>query len=141
MTAPEIECFRRHLDVASNYVEFGCGGSTYMAVKSPVKNIWSTDSDPQWIEKLRQEPPIRAAVREQRLHFFCPELGKVGAWGRLDAEGDKTSWHRYHADVWRKLDGSSIDLVLIDGRFRVSCALQAALRVRADCPILIHDFG
>jgi len=30
--------------------------------------------------------------------------------------------------------------VLVDGRFRIACALQAALRVRNDCKILIHDF-
>lgn len=141
MSEPEIERFRQHLDAASNYVEFGCGGSTYMALSSPVKRIWSTESDPAWVEKLQQEPPIQAALKEQRLHFFCPDLGKVGHLGRLDQEGDKASWHRYHADVWRSLDSKRVDLVLIDGRFRIACALQAALRVRADCPILIHDYG
>jgi hypothetical protein len=33
-----------------------------------------------------------------------------------------------------------LDLVLIDGRFRVACALEAVLRCSPDTTLVIHDF-
>jgi len=140
MTEGEVECFRRHLSNASTLLEFGCGGSTYLAVNAGLKKIWSVESDSGWIEKLKQEEPIRAAIQDGRLHLIHSNVGKTGAWGRVDEQGDRSTWHRYHSDVWRGLDAAALDLVLVDGRFRVACALQAVLRVRLDCPILIHDF-
>lgn len=143
MAPDELDCFRRHLAPAKAYLEFGSGGSTFLAASEGSRKIWSVESDGKWIEKLKEELPIKAAIQDGRLRFYLPELGlgtTVGPWGQLDSQGDRSEWHRYHSEIWRKLHAAELDLVLVDGRFRVSCALQAALHVRPSCSVLIHDF-
>ena len=40
------------------------------------------------------------------------------------------------------VDAGALDFVLVDGRFRVACALQLLLRAREKTPrILVHDFA
>jgi len=140
MTAGELDCFRRYLGKASHFLEFGCGGSTLLAAGAGLSKIWSVESDAAWIRKLKERKPISDAVKNGRLKFFCPKIGGIGAWGRPQDPNSRHLWPRYHSEVWAELDPKTVDLVLIDGRFRVACALQAALRVSAKCPILIHDF-
>jgi len=140
MKKGEIGCLLRYMQAANTLLEFGCGGSTLMAVNAGIKNILSVESDPKWIEKLKEEYSILEAVKHQQLKFFLPDLGPVGAWGGSFDVDSKAKWHSYHSAVWQQVDSSAIDLVFVDGRFRVACALQALLRVRSDCKILIHDF-
>jgi hypothetical protein len=48
-------------------------------------------------------------------------------------------WPRYHVQVWRRL-AASPDAVLIDGRFRIACLLQAIVHGKPDCLLLFHGF-
>ena len=54
MTANEIVLFTKHMSKASNYFEFGCGGSTVLAAKLGVQCITSVDTSKDWIEIVRQ---------------------------------------------------------------------------------------
>jgi hypothetical protein len=42
--------------------------------------------------------------------------------------------------VWQAVLPAPIDFVLIDGRFRVACALMARLKARPDALVAFHDF-
>ena len=51
------------------------------------------------------------------------------------------AWLNYHQAIWDAVDASKLDFVLVDGRFRVACALQLLLRTREKTPlIMVHDF-
>ncbi len=135
MTKDELECFRRYLSKAKNYLEFGCGGSTRLAAKAEnIDTIWSVESDAIWVENLKKE------IDADRVTFQCPDLGPIGKWGIPTDREKRSEWPRYHSEIWELLDPSTLDLVLIDGRFRVACVMQTVLRVKADCTIMIHDF-
>jgi len=104
MSEAEISCLQRHLQATNTLVEFGSGGSTLLAVKTKVKNIFSVESDLGWVEKLKKEPLIQNALKNKQLRFISPDLGLVGAWGRPCDITKKADWYLYHSAVWQKVD-------------------------------------
>lgn len=140
MTAKEVERYSACLADADSILEFGCGGSTALAVSLGVRHIWSVESDGAWIDKLRAEPDLSSAEQNGRLVFHQPKIGSTGAWGKPTDVAQKYTWYAYHSDVWKLLDSKALDVVFVDGRFRMACALQAAARVRDNCLVVVHDF-
>jgi hypothetical protein len=58
MSAGETQLYASLLDVATEYLEYGCGGSTMLAAERPFLRITSIDSDANWITALRQQKLI-----------------------------------------------------------------------------------
>lgn len=46
----------------------------------------------------------------------------------------------YAKAPWQIVDTDTLDVVLIDGRFRLACIMQAVMNVRPDTLIVVHDF-
>ena len=148
MSDPEIALFSRALGGCQRYLEFGAGGSTCYALSAGVERIVSVESDIGWVEALRQMPAIAEASRANRLHLLHGDIGPVRKWGFPRDDSAKAQWRQYPEapwPVWQRL-GASPQLVLVDGRFRVACALRAALWFlehdgRAGVRLLCHDFS
>jgi hypothetical protein len=147
MSPKEIACLEGHLARSQSYVEFGCGGSTLLAVRSPVKMIWSVENDPAWIERIRRHPEIAAAEREGRLVLWPVDLGPTKAygypatpWWRLYQSAHRDKWPSYYESIWSEADAAAADLFLVDGRFRVASALAVASHCRDQAKVLVHDF-
>lgn len=140
MTAAEADAYRGILQKSEKVVEFGCGGSTCVAIEAGVKNIWSVESDKGWIRKLRKEPELAAAIEDGRLHIQHADIGPTKDWGKPADDSSRATWHRYHSGIWSTIPVVDLNVVFVDGRFRLACALQAVLRVGPDCKIVFHDF-
>jgi hypothetical protein len=147
MAAREIARLDALLAGAKSYVEFGCGGSTLHAVRAGVAKIWSVESDNQWIKKLRLHPEIRSAEADGRLTFVQVHIGTTGRYGypvlsklRFLWPMHLVQWPRYYEAVWENEGAKDADLFLVDGRFRVACALMVALNCRPEATVAIHDF-
>ena len=141
MTDGEAAVLRECFSKAASLVEFGCGGSTLLAVRSPsLRRIWSVESDPAWIAKLRAETEIATAEQAGRLRLLGADIGEVGEFGFPRDEASRDAWPRYYESVWDDAAAIDADLVLIDGRFRVACALEAIARCRPHAILLFHDF-
>jgi hypothetical protein len=139
MSDGERELFARTLAKATHYMEFGSGGSTLLAVRSPARVILSIESDPVWLDRIREHPEISQAVARQRLFLTHADIGPVGEWGRPTDETRRAEWPRYYADPFFATD-ILFDLILIDGRFRVASALAAAACAAESATIVIHDY-
>jgi hypothetical protein len=141
MTLNELECLKRQVKQARTYLEFGAGASTKMAVEAGVDRLFTVESDPKWIERCALDPVIAEALKAGRLTFIHADIGPVKLWGYpADPSVAVAKWPNYYLSVWPQLDGHTPDVILVDGRFRVSCTLQSLLRCSDDCKILIHDF-
>jgi hypothetical protein len=134
MSASEVALFERQLAGQASLLEFGCGGSTVTAARH-VSRIVSVDSDPAWLAKVTADPALAGCDFTP----FHADIGPVGEWGYPVDEARMRDWPRYHAQIWRHMSGSP-DVVLIDGRFRVACALQSLIHCAPGCPLLVHDF-
>ena len=55
-------------------------------------------------------------------------------------EGKRELWSNYSKSIFEGVL-NDYDLVFIDGRFRVACALQVIINCKQDVKIIIHDFN
>jgi hypothetical protein len=139
MTARELACFKHRLARADIYLEFGCGGSTRLAAEAPVKRIWSVETDGRWIAKCRQHPTIAAAANAGRIDFVHVDVGPIRRFGYPLGKRTAQRWPDYYLRVWERIEEPP-DLVLVDGRFRIACAVQVLLRCPRETTVLFHDF-
>jgi hypothetical protein len=135
MSEAERLMFRRALDGVENFLEFGAGGSTAVAANAGVKRIVSVESDKEWLDMLAKRPEIAAL---DYTPFFI-DIGPTGNWGVPTDRSTAPKWPAYYQSVWKTLPWQP-DIVLVDGRFRVACALASLLNCAPGTRILIHDF-
>ncbi|ARV20031.1 hypothetical protein AEP_03106 [Curvibacter sp. AEP1-3] len=135
--------FLSALGKANVLLEFGCGGSTVAAAKMGKKFI-SVESDPKFLQAVKSKagPVVAGAV------YIYADIGKTGAWGipifKRITSARLARWRTYYEAPWDILNACKDDsvLVLVDGRFRVACALSAFKRLQ-DNPgalILVDDY-
>jgi hypothetical protein len=122
-------------------IEFGCGGSTLALARSGAERIDSVESDRGWIDRLAAVPEMRNLVQAGRVGLHHVDIGPVGAWGTPTDQSGIRRWPSYALDIWQPPESRQVSLVLVDGRFRVACALAACLLGGEDCRIAFHDFA
>jgi len=140
MTNSELNILHRHLDASVRYLEFGAGDSTlYAAGASSIIRIDSVDSSRAHIDKnLKSHPIISDAISKKKLAFHVIDIGETGGWGYPVNDDKKHLWPNYSLSVFSR--ESRHDLVFIDGRFRIACALNAVINTPPSCKIIMHDF-
>ena len=132
-----VETMQIELQLAgrASLLQFGCGNSTLIAARQAQK-IVSVDSDAAWLAEVGANL-ARAAIDFTPFHA---DIGPTGDHGYPAGDRRARDWPRYHVDIWRRLPASP-DAVLIDGRFRVACLLQALIHCKPDCLLLFHGFN
>jgi hypothetical protein len=148
MSAAELRMLRRvFASGRRRYAEFGTGGSTLLAVEAGFEAIVGVESDAAWARAVREHAAVSPAVAEGRASILHADLGPVGDWGTPRRENARL-FPLYVSTMWEEWARREAfpDLVLVDGRFRVACALSVALLAAArpagaEPPlILVHDY-
>lgn len=123
-------------------LEFGAGGSSAFFAEHGVERLISVEADREWIHQLLLgHETLRKWAKTNRWKPIFADIGPVAAWSEPSSKTPLINWLNYHYDVWSHIDSQNLKFILIDGRFRVSCALQYLLRSqRAFVPVAIHDF-
>ena len=138
LTPAEKEFFLEQVRNSSCYLEFGAGGSTFLVLKeSAIPEATSVESDPKWLDYLRNWPLIREN-EGKRLHFLHVDIGKTREWGIPLQLGMIKRFPEYSSLPFRS--EKKYDAVFIDGRFRIACAAAAILHCPPTAKILIRDF-
>jgi hypothetical protein len=135
VTPAEIEMLTSYFGSSVDYLEFGSGASTLLALRHGVGRCNTVETDQKWIDKLREAAGVREAERTGQLKFHYVNIGPVGEWGRPLDRSSMGMWPDYFLKIWAR---RSPELVLIDGRFRVATALCAMMA--HSLIILMHDF-
>jgi hypothetical protein len=140
VTTPELESLHARIDAARHYLEFGAGASTiYACESSGPESIDSVESSPEFVrERLVPNRAVARALESGRLALHVIDLGETKRWGKPKGSARWRSWPDYSGGVFATKRRH--DTILVDGRFRVACALNAVLHAPDDCTILIHDF-
>ncbi|PID42422.1 MAG: hypothetical protein CSB48_10150 [Proteobacteria bacterium] len=141
MSRDEKIAFDEAIGKSGNYLEFGLGGSTLRALQRSEAKIYTVESSPEWIGHMRKYFILRRS-ENKRLHIFPVNIGPTGDWGYPEPGNDPDLFAAYSSSVFDSIDRKSIDLVLVDGRFRVACILKIILSCHDNqqLNILIHDF-
>lgn len=136
---PEVAALvRKHYEKSKVILEFGSGGSTVMASEMPGKTIYSVESSRVWTKMMRrwfeQEQPASMPVMQH------VNIGSTGKWGTPKDGSGYQRYHLYPLSIWDSEDFKHPDVILVDGRFRVACALTAMLRCTKKTTLLFDDY-
>ena len=113
-----VEAFKAELAKASSYLEYGSGGSTVLADRARIPTV-SVEGDPYFADA------VRSRITGPQVDLRNPKMGLTGFYG--------TPLLRRRAKSRRYMEAPYPcrpfpDFILIDGRYRVACALLAAKR-------------
>jgi hypothetical protein len=139
MSRREVSLYRTLVRGRNAIVEFGAGASTMLAIKHSLAQIYSVDSSKDCIDQLLKFRAVRLAIAQRRLYLHHADIGPVRHWGKPLISPSYENAACYYSAIWDKFDNRTIDLVLIDGRFRVACIIET-LRHSPTTTIAIHDF-
>ncbi len=132
--------FYKYLNKATMYFEFGSGGSTYQAsIRDNIEHVYSVESDKYWSDKLKQT----LAKHNHKVTYLFNDMGTTAdTWGAPGKTATKDQLRKY-SDQIVMLDpeiSNKLDLILIDGRFRVACCLKCFNVINDNCVIAFDDF-
>jgi len=141
MSDVEINLFNSYLDITKNYLEYGCGGSTYIASLRPTINYMaSVEGLQSWITKCKKATPIKTAVESGKLVFHHIDYNASDHYS-YPTDSTKSNMFPKYSDVITSYPPNTFDMILIDGRFRVACTCKAYDYIGANTNILIHDYS
>lgn len=130
-----------HLEAAKCLLEYGAGGSTALAARIGVPTVISVESDAAFLEASLAD--AHKANQGTNLVGHPVDIGQTGDWGRpIDRSGIER-WPLYCSSVWDRIRNENLaspDLVLIDGRFRVSCFLATLAFAKPGTHVLFDDY-
>ena len=120
MPENEIKLFYKYLDKATNYFEFGSGGSTYQAlIRDNIKSIYSIENHKPCYQELNKILKINNFNLKKLKYILIDMKNKPNATGHPSKDSKYEDWIKY-SRFFRNLDKNiinNIDLILIDGRF------------------------
>lgn len=119
-----IDMFQDELGKAKCYLEYGSGGSTVLASTLGIPGV-TVESDRYYASSVRNK--IRANHSNKREIIYI-NIGITGMWGNprfsRPTPTRTRKWMRYVDAPFQDGRPSHYDLVLVDGRFRLACALK-----------------
>lgn len=139
MSKPERELLEKLLEGKKYYLEFGCGGSTELALEMGCRKVVSVESSAEWIAQLSEKPRIREALDVKRLIFERADLGPVSDWGFPAGPSRIKNWPDYYLAPFIKHQ-IAYQFILIDGRFRKACAYASWAFMDDDAVVAVHDY-
>jgi protein O-GlcNAc transferase len=130
--------FYEYLDKSSVYFEYGSGGSTYQSsIRKNIVKIYSVESDMEWQNKLKKN------MNDGNITYFFNEMDtQPNSWGHPGKNAtneQKIKYSSYMTNL-NKDEQERIDMVFIDGRFRVACCLKCYDIISDNCVIAFDDF-
>lgn len=134
----DMNMFYKYLNNINVYFEFGSGGSTYQAsIRDNIKKIYTVESDITWLNKLKQN------IKNNNIIYFFNDMdtkiNNLGYPGVNSTIQQKINYSNHIVNLNYK-EQQEIDLVFIDGRFRVACCLKCYDIIRDNTFIIFDDF-
>lgn len=142
LTMPKAEAgvLRAAYERAGTILEYGSGGSTVLAAEMPGKHVTSVESDRKWVRMMKRWFAVHPPAKDTRVDVVWANIGPTRNWGHPD---DMDEWRRfagYPLAVWRRDGFRHPDVVLVDGRFRIGCALACAFNITRPVTLLFDDY-
>lgn len=134
------ELFYKYLQLSTNYFEFGSGGSTYQAsIRQNLQQIYSVESDIHWFQLLQS----KLIQNKEKINLILIDLQcQPNNWGNPGKHSSIDDWKKYSNIIYNlnNEEKQKLDLILIDGRFRVACCLKCFDVISENCFIIFDDF-
>eukprot|EP01084_Bolivina_argentea_P186433 321359_1 len=142
----EITEFMKQVKGKDTYVEWGSGGSTEMVPFVVNEHAYSMEHAIPWCKRMVTElHSIHVAVSFHKLSYHCVDTKvPLRRWGDPDTTDEKkiATMGDIYVNYIDHLGPKTFDVVFIDGRFRVACALKIIKEqyYHQDTVVMIHDY-
>jgi len=140
MPEAEAEVLRAAYRDASVVLEYGSGGSTVLAGEMPGKQVFSVESDRAWAQMMRDWFAAQPPVSGSRVDVIWSDIGPTKEWGHPKNDADWRRFAEYPLKVWELPEFLHPDVVLVDGRFRIGCALATCFLATRPVTLLFDDY-
>lgn len=127
------QLFKKIAARAKVYGEYGVGQSTNWVYANTTARILAVDTSKRWIDCVIADKAVNS-----RIHATWVDLGELGDWGRPTSYEKHENFDRYVNSIWSEPEKP--DVVLVDGRFRVSCFLHSLLHSAPGTAIFFDDY-
>lgn len=136
LTENDIKLFDKYLDDPSNkfkkYFEFGSGNSTlYTANKATVAKVFSVENDRKWYRRILNTCNKKITIQYTETDSGLKNFGRP-------TKIDKMKFQNYFGAYKTSYN---CHVIMIDGRFRVSCALDIIDKINENVIVLFDDFN
>jgi len=121
---------------SDTYLEYGVGGSTLLAARSGPGTLIGVESDGRFLAAVGDA--IERASEKIIWHPVYVDLGPTTYLGFPKTLRMRGQWCSYPLAPWQL--GLSPDLVLIDGRFRLACAIATAAHAAPGTLVVFDDY-
>jgi hypothetical protein len=122
-------------------LEFGSGGSTLIFSENAKYTI-SVESD-RYFSKL-VEKTILNSEKNKTTYMYWANIGPTKSYGQPLVILNKLfrgRYNNYYNGIFQDLKKACVsDIVFIDGRFRVACAMSSLLHIKKDFEMIIDDY-
>lgn len=140
MSETELALFVQCLKGVRVYYEFGVGGSTVFAwneclLQAITPEVYGVDTSAEWIKQVTD---LLSSPTIQLKHV---DVGALKDFGYPASSAPNKGWVEYSTSITHAPHPHRIDLVLVDGRFRVACFIQSVLTCSVGTKILVHDYS
>jgi hypothetical protein len=127
--------FKKLVSNCKNYLEYGSGKSTLWAIKNTNCNVYSVETDPEWVNKINTDIN---ETESKKLNLKYLDIGEVKNYGRPVSYEFHKNFYSYTNFFWDK--NIDPDFILIDGRFRVCSFLTCIKYASEGTQILFDDY-
>lgn len=134
----EADILRKRYAAARIILEYGSGGSTWLAGMQPEKFVMSVESDRAFALSLQSRIDVAGLPSPVIIHHA--DIGPTGDWGRPIDDREWRSYCGYPFSIWEEPYFRDPDVIFIDGRFRAACLLAAVIKTRKPVTVLFDDY-
>ena len=146
----DINMYYNILNNAKIYFEFGSGGSTYQAfIRDNIEKIYTVENKKKWqknvqkqVAKYLKKNKIKIPNKNKITYILNKMPLQPKTLGFPSSQATNQQKKNYSDQIIKisEEDKKLIDLVFIDGRFRVACCLKCYNVISDDCLIAFDDF-
>lgn len=138
MDDASLEIFTFLMKQTKCYLEYGTGASSIYASTFPLQKIYAVESDIKFLTSVSSI--ISSNNTDCQFLPFYVDIGPTKEWGYPINDKYVKNFPNYSFGVWDYADSTSVDLVLIDGRFRIACFLASLINLTEGSTILFDDY-
>lgn len=138
LPGPAADMLRAAYAGAEVVLEYGSGGSSFVAMEAGARKLFTVESDAGWAARIADS--LATAFPRRAAHVHHVDIGPTADWGRPADTSGFAAYPDYATTVWDRPDFEMPDVVLIDGRFRVACFLTVMLRATRPVTVLFDDY-
>ena len=140
--AEAAQRFLNLIDGCERYLEYGAGASS-LAASELSRQFVTVESDRYFLKVVQDACSSQCLDTGQDLGVFIhADIGLTGTWGKplFPSIPRPNKWNSYPYAPWVSLgEDFRSDLILVDGRFRVACALTVAVQQQHSSWLLMFD--